>query len=79
MCDGSKRNYDPILEEKMILKLKNGNTLKLSFQIEERNNEGYLMEDREVSDEEWERLPIALIDRCLKTLGYELIDLDLSK
>lgn len=61
----------------MILKLKNGNTLKISVSVEHRNNENYLMDHIELP---YPRVFVGFekswCEPILKNLNYNLDDLE---
>ena len=65
--------------KKMILKLKNGNTIKVKMTLEHRNNDGYLMDDREIEDDDLYQMPLYCLEFIVNSLNYKLTDLDLLK
>ena len=60
----------------MILKLKNGNTLKVTTTISQWDNGGYLMDEMEITQEEWKKIPLGYIHYILRSVGYGMDDLE---
>lgn len=61
----------------MIIKLKNGNTLKVSIDIEEKNNENYAMGQQMIEGVDAKYiLPPRSIRLILLSMGYDESDLE---